>query len=171
MSDKITNGFEFNNGNKIEGNPHLRYCKCQRCNKEIIFVSDNTVRRSFSNYQGNQAIMANHYRNSPIINKMREYYGYGGNVAWLDCPIANGHARIHSANHSVYNKARNVFFELCNDCFRKTMNRHKVRLSDGSVIAISVITDMHETVQSVMKDMGFKDGEWSYVGKGGDVGW
>ena len=162
MHQNPTNGFdEFNNGNPIDGNPHISKTCCDYCGKEVLCVWDDYNSDKWFPYLGNMAKKVNTYKYSPIINIMKKYDN-SLNKVWHN-DLLNVHARIHSRDWGLRCKEGSIKI-LCNDCFQKTYNRIQVRLNNGSIIAVSVVEDMGETIKSVMEELNIK-GE--VIGKGG----
>ena len=137
--------------------------KCERCGRELLSVFDKFNENKWWGYLGNQARKPTAYVYSPVLNVMRKLDGCEGFV-WSDNPLYNVHARIHTKpvkDYSLICRPGSLCM-LCNDCFQKTYNRVKVYPRDNCQpfpknvewIEISVVLDMHETVESVLKDLG-----------------
>lgn len=169
MKSKATDGSEFNNGLKIEGEDVIiGHTNCDYCNSEILGVWDKNNINEPVPYLGNQARRPNTYKYSKIISMMRNHFGCNGEV-WNEengNNLLNSHARLHSDSNE--NFERRVSDDssrlLCNKCFQKTYNRIKILGNDNITYAISVIEDRGETTESVMRDLNI---EGVVLGKGG----
>lgn len=169
MNNKnITDGSEYNNGQKIEGNPKISHTTCDYCGKEVLCVRDDYSSSKWYGYLGNQARRPNCYKYSPIIQTMRKYFN-SENIVWDEehgNNLMNLHARCHCEPEDWSKRAhKNGIKILCPTCFQKTYNRIKVKSYDGiHTYALSVVEELGETVESVMKDLDIKG---TVIGKGG----
>lgn len=163
MKSNPTNGEEFGLDSSIskENQVSISRTDCEYCGKEVLAVWDKHNNMNWWPYLGNMAKKVNTYKYSPIINIMKENDN-SLNKVWQN-NLLNVHARIHSSDWGLRCKKGSIKI-LCNDCFQKTYNRIQVRLNDGSIIAVSVVEDMGETIESVMEELNIK-GE--VIGKGG----
>lgn len=168
VSSKIHNysshGEIFNNGEPIPG-CNIAETTCEYCGRTVLAVWDKGI-SSWYPYLGNQAVKANVYRASPIIQAMRKYYHVEGEPWTIEKGnnLLNIHARAHSDPNDWSKRAHpNGIKILCNQCFQKTYNRIKVLGNNGIMYSLSVIPSRGETIYSVMEDLGIQG---KVIGKG-----
>lgn len=160
MHQNPINGFnEFNNGNPIDGNPHISKTYCDYCEKEVLCVWDDYNKNQYWPYLGNQARKPNTYKYSDIIQKMRNHFNVVGKV-WDEehgNNLMNLHARCHSTPNDWSKRAHpNSLRILCSSCFQKTYKRIKVLGDNGIEYQLTVLPERGETIESVMKELNIK---------------
>lgn len=167
-SCKETKGEEFNNGVPV-GGAIVQYGNCDYCETEIISVTDNE-RNSYFPYLGNQCEIPRNYLYSPIVEALRKYneVGYTGpemeerRIGVLSFTQNNGNnlVNIHSRLHVKDAKGRSLspwqyqsgdaYRCLCNNCFKKTYKRVKIKGKNNLVYEITVLP--HEDIDEVIKE-------------------
>lgn len=163
MKNNTTDGSEFNNGQKVDGNPKIGHTTCEYCGREVLCIWDDYNRSNWFPYLGNQSRKPNVYKYSPIIQIMRKFY-HAENKAWTNNPLMNLHARCHCEPEDWSKRAHpNGIKVLCCDCFQKTYNRIKVLGDNGITYSLSVVPERGETIESVMSDLDIKG---KIIGKG-----
>ena len=166
MKQNKTDGTEFCLDDEsikkvINAKTEIGHCTCDYCGKEILAVWDEHNSDKWFPYLGTQAKRPNTYKYSPIIQSMKKKDGCENKV-WNN-NLLNVHARIH--HKSYYKRCQEGSIKLlCNDCFQKTYNRYQVELENGDMIALSVVEDRGETIESVMNELGLHG---TVIGKGG----
>lgn len=168
----FTNGVEFLNGKDpsilINSKSRVVKLKCEYCGCDVLAVWDeHNLSTSWWPYLGKQAERANTYKYSPIIQTIKDYYNLGENERFTQergNNLLNVHARYHSVDWS-YRASNKSIRMLCNSCFLKTYNRYQVEIGGGRRFdAVSVIPELGETIDSVMKEFGIDD--YVVLGKG-----
>ena len=160
IKDKLleihTNGEEFTSG-IILPDVKIGHIKCDYCGKELIAVFDEYNKNDYCCYLGCQAVSRYHYKYSKILNFIKKYYGINEEENWTDNPLVNIHTRIHSnpTRWDLRASDKSLRF-LCNDCFKLTYNRIKVKsvyLNKEIIHSLSVVDSRNETIESVMQDL------------------